>query len=368
MTSHTLIIGGGVSGLSVAFELLARGERVTVLERGRVGAESSWAGGGILSPLLPWDYPEAVTTLALRSMAAYGDWVAGVEAASGVDTEFWRCGLLALGIADAGAALGWCATHGMPATRDCPPGSLAAIGCGMDSVWLPGIAQVRNPRLIEALRTAVSRLGGTVHEQCEANALETCGGRVAAVVQTSLGPIAADRVVLAAGAWSTLGIGQLAGMPQVRPIRGEMLLFKLPPGRLEAVVYRNRHYLIPRLDGHLLVGSTLEDAGFDKSFDDEAARALHAEAAALLPELSGQAPDRRWTGLRPGAPDNVPIIDRHPDYDNVFVNTGHFRYGVTMAPAAAELLADLMTGTTPALDTAPYRWQAALARRWRTGS
>ncbi|MFO7542071.1 MAG: FAD-dependent oxidoreductase, partial [Thiobacillus sp.] len=111
-------------------------------------------------------------------------------------------------------------------------------------------------------------------------------------------------------------------------------------------------------------GSTVEDVGFDKSTDAATLQRLHDEAAAILPILGSMRPIRSWSGLRPGSPDNIPVIDRHPDFDNVFVNTGHYRYGVTMAPASAELLVDLIEGNTPALDPVPYRWQAALDRHW----
>jgi len=174
----------------------------------------------------------------------------------------------------------------------------------------------------------------------------------------------ADSVVLTTGAWAGLGLTGLAAVPHIRPIRGQMLLFKLEPGTPNTIVYRNGLYLIPRRDGHLLVGSTLEDVGFNKSIDMPTQQRLHAEAAELLPLLNSVQPIQHWSGLRPGSPDNIPIIDRHPDFDNVFVNIGHFRYGVTMAPASAELLVDLMEGNTPALDPAPYRWQAAVARHW----
>ena len=127
-------------------------------------------------------------------------------------------------------------------------------------------------------------------------------------------------------------------------------------------------YLIPRRDGHVLVGSTLEDAGFDKSTDAATRQRLHLEAAEQLPALGTIQPVQHWAGLRPGSPGNIPVVDRHPDFDNVFVNTGHYRYGVTLAPASAELLADVMEGQRPALDPAPYRWQAALERRWADGS
>jgi glycine oxidase len=344
---------------------------VTVLERGQAGGESSWAGGGILSPLLPWEYAEPVTALALNSMAAYAGWVAEIEATSGMDAEFWRCGMLALGVAAPEQALAWCAAHGMAAERG-SPARLTPLsptlpqGGGGNSVWLPGVAQVRNPRLVAALRAAVVQLGGVIREHCPATGVLAQGTRVTSV-QTAAESFAVDSVVLATGAWSSLGLAGLAAMPQIRPIRGQMLLFKLEPGALETILYRNGLYLIPRRDGHILVGSTLEDAGFDKTTDDATCRRLHEDAAGLLPELAGLQPVQRWAGLRPGSPDNIPVIDRHPDFDNVFVNTGHFRYGVTMAPASAELLADLMTGKATALDPAPYRWQAALQRNWTVG-
>jgi glycine oxidase len=356
-------------GLGSALALLKRGHQVTLLERGEVGRESSWAGGGILSPLLPWDYSEAVNALALRSMATYGDWVAQAEALAGLSAEYWRCGMLALEIAEPESALGWCAAHGMRAGLDLPtrfPGLSPALprhGGGGKAVWLPDVAQARNPRLVAVLRAAVLRLGGTIHPQCAATAIRTEGRRMMAV-DTACGSFAAERLVLATGAWAGLGLAGLSGVPQTRPVRGQMLLFRLEPGVLDAILYRRGLYLIPRRDGHLLVGSTLEDVGFDKSTDEATRHALQADAASLLPGLAGAQLVRHWAGLRPGSPDNIPVIDRHPDFDNVFVNTGHFRYGVTMAPASSELLADLVEGRSPAVDPEPYRWQAAAGRSW----
>ncbi|MHB1188708.1 MAG: glycine oxidase ThiO [Thiobacillus sp.] len=360
----TIILGAGVSGLSTALALLKRGHTVTLLDRGAAGGESSWAGGGILSPLLPWEYAGAVSSLALRSMAGYADWVAEIEAISGRDAEFWRCGMLALDVHSPDQALAWCAAHGMVAKQGAPQTiSLPSSGSNQNPVWLPEVAQVRNPRLVAALRAAVVQLGGTIHEQCPATGVLTQGGRVTAV-QTAAEAFPADKVVLATGAWSGLGLAGLAATPHIRPIRGQMLLFKLDPGVLDTILYRNGLYLIPRRDGHVLVGSTLEDAGFDKTTDAATRRRLHLEAAELLPVLGDVQPVQHWAGLRPGSPGNIPVIDRHPDFENVFVNTGHYRYGVTLAPASAELLVDLMEGATPALDPMPYRWEVALERRW----
>jgi len=355
LTQNVLIIGAGMSGLSVAFAFLQRGHRVTVLDRGETGGESSWAGGGILSPLLPWDYPGPVSTLALRSMTGYADWVANIEAQSERVAEYWRCGMRVIETAQPDAALAWCKAHAMAAQLEPTHPE--------NSLCLPDVAQVRNPRLVAALREAIVRMGGTIHTHCAVTTAMSQAGQMNAV-RTEQGTFSADQFVLATGAWAGVALPGLAGMPSVRPIRGQMLLFKLEPGVLDTILYRNGLYLIPRRDGHVLVGSTLEDAGFDKSTDTPARKYLHAAAAALLPVLGSMQPIQHWAGLRPGSPGNIPIIDRHPDFDNVFVNTGHYRYGVTMAPASAELLLSLMEGATPALDPAPYRWQAAQARRW----
>ena len=355
MTPRTVVVGAGVSGLSVALALLRRGHRVTVLDRGEIGRESSWAGGGILSPLLPWHYPEPVSALALRSMKAYADWVAEIETLSGRITEYWQCGMRVLGASQPASALAWCKEHGLTA-QPCHTNT-------DDCLWLPEIAQIRNPRLVKALREAVVRLGGMIHAHCAAETTTNRAGRMLAV-RTSQREFTADRFVLATGAWGGTALPNMAGVPNVRPIRGQMLLFKLDSGMLDTILFRNGLYLIPRQDGHVLVGSTLEDAGFDKSTDDATRQRLHSDATELLPALAGLQPMLHWAGLRPGSPDNIPVIDRHPDFENVFVNTGHYRYGVTMAPAAAELLVDMMEGSRPALDPAPYRWKAALERGW----
>ncbi len=352
-----------MTGLSVALALLRRGIKVTILERGQAGGESSWAGGGILSPLLPWEYTEPVTALALHSMAGYASWVAEIEQLAGLEAEFWRCGMLALNITAHEQAVAWCMAHGMCVTLNVPHAVLRNTLNQENTICLPEVAQIRNPRLITVLRAAILRLGGTIQEHNPALSVRLAGGRVTAI-HSSQGEWETDKVVLAMGAWAGTALAELAPTPNIRPVRGQMLLFKLEPGVLDTIVYRNGLYLIPRRDGHVLVGSTLEDVGFDKSTDMLTRQRLHAEAAELLPILHSVQPIQHWAGLRPGSPDNIPIIDRHPDFDNVFVNTGHYRYGVTMAPASAELLVDLMEGNSPALDPAPYRWQAAVARRW----
>lgn len=139
-------------------------------------------------------------------------------------------------------------------------------------------------------------------------------------------------------------------------MRGQMLLFKSQPHVLEHVIYQQGIYLIPRLDGHILVGSTVEDVGFDKSTTPETRQDLMSAAFKLLPALSKATLIQHWSGLRPGSPDNVPTIARHPEIENLYANAGHFRYGVTMAPVSADLIAEIILGLPPSLDITAYQW------------
>ena len=365
MNPNFHIIGAGVSGLSVALSLLKRGPWRSVPEAARAAAAPPRAEGAFLFPLLPWDYPDPLNALALRSMSSYEAWLSPVEASAGQDTEFWRCGMMLLDSINTHQVLSWCRGHYLTVeqVRHSPVTSTDANQDLRNALYLPQVAQVRNPRLIRVLVSAIKHQGGDIHEHCAITGFTTAARKIIGI-QTAAHDWETANVVLATGAWAGLPTAGLPPAPHIRPIRGQMLLFKLNPGVLTTIIYRNGLYLIPRLDGHVLVGSTLEDAGFDKSVDMPTRQRLHAEAAELLPVLASVEPIQHWAGLRPGSPDNIPIIGRHPDFDNVFVNTGHYRYGVTMAPASAELLADLIEGKTPALDPEPYSWQAALARSW----
>ena len=343
MNPDFLILGGGIIGLSTALELARDGARVTVVERGVAGGESSWAGGGILSPLLPWHYTAPVNQLCHLGSALYPDWVAELQSATGIDPEYWRCGMQVLPPFDADAARGWCTQHGWPLVQD--DGAL----------WLPEVAQVRNPRLIKALRAAVLARGIRLLEGIEITAVTRAGARLSAV-ETTHGRMAAATYIVTAGAWSQTVLGELAPHWPIKPMRGQMLLFHINPGVLNHVILQQGIYLIPRRDGHILVGSTVEDVGFDKSTTVAAHAMLHGAAIALLPALQNAPVIMHWSGLRPGSVDNIPTIARHPLIENLYANTGHFRYGVTMAPASARLLADLIADRPTALNVMNYQW------------
>ncbi|HQS58182.1 MAG TPA: FAD-dependent oxidoreductase [Gallionellaceae bacterium] len=347
MNSDFLIMGAGVAGLAAAQALLLQGASVSIVERGALGMESSWAGGGILAPLCPWDYAGEVTRLTGLGAAMYPQWVAGLHAATGIDSEYEVSGMLVLPPFDRKLARQWCDEHGlMLADKD-------------GGLLLPEVAQVRNPRLIQALRKHVEILGGRIVEQCEVRGIEVRGGRVQAVT-TSGGEFSADRYIVSAGAWSKQVLGQYALKLDIKPMRGQMLLFKFDTPPLPHIVLQDGMYLIPRRDGHLLVGSTLEDVGFDKRTTTEARDSLQQRAERLLPALHNMPLVQHWSGLRPASPGNIPTIGRHPQLENLYLNSGHFRYGVTMAPASAAILLNELYGVEQPFDVSVYRagWSA----------
>lgn len=342
--SDFLVIGGGVIGLSSALAIRASGASVALIEAQRVGSGASWAGGGILSALLPWDYSEPVVQLVNRGAALYATFCQALSNASGVDCEYRRSGMIVLG-AEHDRAYAWARDH----DARCEP----AHWLEDEALLLPEVAQVRNPRLIAALRGAANTQGIRIIEHCRAQRL-VARQTQAISLETSTGQFHAGGFVVALGAWTPDLTGPAV---QIEPEKGQMLLYA-PRASLERIVYRHGVYLIPRADRHILVGSTREYCGFDTSTTASARESLMRAAGELFPPLANVEPIRHWAGLRPTRPDDTPVIDAMPPYKNVFINAGHGRYGLTMAPAAAEVLtARLGLRDEEAVSRFAYRWQ-----------
>ena len=363
--TDVVIVGAGIIGMLTARELLAAGMSVTLLERGQPARESSWAGGGILSPLYPWRYPDSINRLARWSQLAYPDLCAALHRESGIDPELEISGLLMCELDDITEAERWAErydarleTIGRDRAMELEP----QLGIELqDAAWMPTVGQVRNPRMMRALRASLELQGARIQSDCPVLGWEMNQGRVRAA-QTPMGEIEADTFVVASGAW-TAGLLEATGLSlPIQPVRGQMLLFHGSPGLVRRITLYKGRYVIPRRDGRILFGSTLEYAGFEKHTTQETRDDLCQSAFELIPALADLPIEHHWAGLRPGSPDGVPVIGPHPELPNLYICAGHFRYGVVLGPGSARLLADQLTGREPEIDVAPYLPEVAAGK------
>ncbi len=337
--------------------LREHGAQVTLLDKGEPARESSWAGGGILSPLYPWRYPQAVTQLAALSQREYPSFCARLREETGIDPEWVQSGLLMLD-GDQEAALAWQDRETNPVfaigraeVYACEPG----LGPGFEAgLWMPAVAQLRNPRLLKALLKAVQRRGIAVRAQHRVARILDDAGRAVGVQLETGARVEADVVVLTAGAWSGLLTAELTPAVEVHPVRGQMILFHAEPGVARRIVLYRDHYVIPRRDGRILCGSTVEEAGFEKSTTSAARELLRDAAIELIPRLGRYPVERHWAGLRPGVPSGIPYLGEHPGLEGLYLNCGHYRNGVVLGLASARLVADQILGLPPELPLAPY--------------
>lgn len=363
MSQRVAIIGAGIIGLLTARLLLQRGIRVLIVDRQAPARGASWAGGGILSPLYPWRYLPPVTALTDGAIESHRELAASLLRETGIDPEFTVCGLLMMEPPDLSDALAWCAANARRVTR-CSPAEMGTLqpglpGGGGEALWMPDIASVRNPRLLKALASAVSahRLA-----ECRWHArvdLRATDGREQLWVDGAIAD--ADAILVAAGAWSAGLLAPFGIHLPVEPVRGQMLQYHPRPGLLRSMLMHAGRYLIPRRDGRILAGSTLEYTGFDASVTAAGREELHRAAVSMLPALQGVAIENHWAGLRPGAPEGIPFIDRVPG-TRVFINAGHFRNGLVTSPAAAAVGAALILGEKPPVPAAPYSLSALRKR------
>jgi glycine oxidase len=360
MNSDVVVVGAGLQGASVALRLAQEGRRVTVLERAVPGAEASSAAGGILSPGVEAVEPGPFYSLCAASLARYPAFVREVEAASGMSVSYRALGTLEVAFDDAHARVLAGRAERLEragfAVEVLDDGGVRRLEPGISpeargALFFPEEASVDPRVLARAVYVAAARAGARfvtgqvlriVHD----------GGRAVAVDHEA-GRIDAGAVVLAAGSWSLLVEGH--GLPPgaVRPVRGQIAVVDTRPPLLSRVVFSGNGYVVPRPDGRILCGSTMEEVGFEKAVTAGGLRHVLDVALEIAPTLASAPVVETWSNFRPASPDGEPILGAGT-VAGLFYATGHTRNGILLAPVTADAVAAAVLGRKPPVDLAPF--------------
>jgi glycine oxidase len=349
MKKDVIVVGGGVIGCSIALGLARAGLKVALFERGRIGCEASRAAAGMLSPQLEAVSRGPFLDLCLRSRSMYRDFAGALTEASGIDVEYKDEGTLHVALGDEeakeiGVWASWQADAGL-ALEQVPADSIrklepAVTEMATRAVFLPDDHQVENRRLMDALDLATRRAGVEVVEGEEASGLLIERGRVTGIACKNR-RFYAGAVVVAAGSWSsklleTVGLGV-----ELTPARGQMVAVRSTASTIGCVLHSKKCYLVPRKDGRILIGATVEYAGFQKAVTVRGINSLLAAAIELVPSLEACEIIESWSGLRPDTPDHLPVIGES-GISNLLLATGHFRNGILLAPVTARSITDIL--------------------------
>jgi glycine oxidase len=341
-----VILGGGVIGLMTAYFLGKDGASVVVLDKGELGQEASWAGAGILPPGDSAQAKSPFDQLRSLSVGLYPGLAAELFERTGIDTGYRRCGGIEF-LESAGDATHdeW---HGEGIRTERLTAAAAhqlepALGQGLgEALLLPDLAQVRNPRLLQSLITACQSLKNIeLQPGVSAYGLLKDGNRIDAV-HTSRGLTEANKYLIATGAWTDGLLRPLGWSLPIEPVRGQIALLNPGMTLLSRVLMWGSQYMVPRVEGRILVGSTEEYAGFDKRPTATGIHGLLELAIRLVPDLAAATIEKTWAGLRPGSRDGLPYLGRIGEFDNLFVAAGHFRAGLQLAPGTAVVMKELL--------------------------
>jgi len=339
-----LIIGGGVIGMTAAYFLARDGVQVEVVDKGDFGQEASWAGAGILPPGNPARARTPIDQLRAHSTAMFPVLSLELRERTGIDNGYLHCGGVAFPDEHFTETDAW--RHEGIAIEKLQEADLLrlepAIGRGLGPAYhVPDMTQLRNPWHMRALLAGCRSLDVQLQANCPINGFDLKGGRIVGV-KSGQASISAGNYILASGAWTDSLLTQVGWRPGVRPIRGQIALLNTPTPLFRRILLSGPRYLVPRSDGRVLVGSTEEDAGFEKHTTARAISDLLSFACRLVPQLATAPVECCWAGLRPGSPDGLPFIGAVPEVNNLYVAAGHFRAGIGLSPATAMVLKELI--------------------------
>jgi glycine oxidase ThiO len=331
--TDVLIIGGGIIGLATAIALSQKGAKVTVVERDLCGRGATWAAAGMLAPeaeRLEGDLLE----FGIRSREMYPQWIANLMRLSGQDCGYWCCGMIAPVLEESDRQV--ISQHPKYINREESRKRQSGLGENiLGSLWLPEDGQVNNRKLTQALLTTARSLSIKILEGTTVYQIVRYQKRVTHL-DTSAGKLQGDRYVLATGAWTR----SLLPLP-IKPIKGQMLSVFDGDRKLQRVIYAPSCYIVPRQDGTIVIGATVEDNGFSQGNTAAGIAQLLNRAIAVYPAIADMQITETWWGFRPHAPNEVPLLGAS-DYENLILATGHYRNGILFAPITAKLITDFM--------------------------
>lgn len=348
-----VIVGGGVIGLTIARALALRGVNdVCLVERGNLGTEASWAAAGMLLPQVEADAQNDFFDLACKSRDLYPRFAAALREETGIDVELDTTGTLYLALTEHDheeieKRYEWQTRAGFAVERLSGAEARELEPCISESTLgalrFPKDIQVENRRLLSALANSVKKLGVTTLTQTPVDSLLLAGNRLRGV-QTSRGAINCRTVVIAAGSWSSF-IKTAPPLPAIEPVRGQMVCLEAKPQLTRHLIYSPRGYVVPRQDGRLLAGSTSEHAGFAKCVTAGGIATILRNALEISPAIAELPVLDTWAGLRPRAPDGLPVLGPCGEIDGLFCATGHYRNGILLAPLTGELISEAIVSS-----------------------
>jgi glycine oxidase len=369
--NDVLIIGGGVIGLSLAWDLAKHGCSAHVIDKGQIGREASWAGAGIL-PAATYSLDQhPLDQLRGLACALHPQWAAELKSLTGIETGYWRCGGLHLARSpgEAASLAAWAtlarderirieqlSTTSLAETEPgLSVGQASSLPRQINSQYLvPDESQLRNPWHVRALHRACELAGVEITPDTEVTDFTITNNELTAV-QTTSGPLAAHRYCFTSGAWTGQLLQRLGVHLGILPIRGQIVLFRCDKPPIKHIINEGSRYLVPRQDGRLIAGSTEEEVGFDKRTTAEALADLTQFACDLVPALKKATIEKTWAGLRPASFDGLPYLGRLPNIQNAFIASGHFRNGLFLSTATAIVMSQLLRDQPPQIDLAPFR-------------
>ena len=334
-----IVIGGGVVGMTTAREISNRGASVAILDHQLFGNEASRVAGGILSPMRPWNENRDSTVLSEQAKILYPDFVLSLKNETGIDSEYLKSGLIVTNKEHVEDTKNWAYKNKIQFSEKVNI-DYSKINIPEYSILLPEIFQVRPPLLLKALYKSLKNFDVNIFENSKISHIEINDNKFEYIALGSNKKLFADHLIFTVGSWSNLLLNYINKDADIKPIRGQIICIRSNNLITDKIILDGGYYYIPRQDGNVLLGSTMEDVGFNNKTTDIARNRLLDWGCSIIPELAKSEFIGHWSGLRPATNDGKPIIGIVPSFENIYINAGHFRKGILQAPSSAKLLID----------------------------